>query len=192
MGPLAPPFPPGHGLLVPPGYSSGPSATSPLLSVIPTDLSGISVDGWALAWSDAGYGPKNLNLSHSWQIVSAFLRNSTGNDQFTCHVCTDIGGLVDGGHWCGKKHLRAVWNELDKCNKSLGLPPGTYTNAVHSSPSLWLLKAGQPSPVGRFTAAASFLDGTCMLVEGDFIHPSQCLPRPVPLAIAYVPPRIGG
>ena len=99
---------------------------------------------------------------------------------------------MDGGHWCGKKHLRAVWNELDKCNNSLGLPPGTYTNAVHSSPSLWLLKAGQPSPVGRYTAAASLLDGACLLVEGDFIHPSQSPPRPVPVAISYGPPRIGG
>ena len=110
----------------------------------------------------------------------------------SCPVCADVIDLVDGGHWGGRRHVRAVWNELDKCNRSLGLPTGTYTNAVYSSPSLWLLKAGQPSSLGSYTVAASLLDGACLLVEGDFIHPSRSPPPSVPLAISFGPPRIGG
>ena len=88
----------------------------------------------------------------------------TGNDQWNCPLCADVMGPVDGSHWGGRKHARAVWHELDKCNGSQGLPTGTYTNVVYSSPSLWLLKPGQPSSLGTYLVAASLLDGACLLV----------------------------
>jgi hypothetical protein len=79
--PLAPPPPPGHGLLLPPSFPSGRSSAFPLQSVISTDYGGNGVPGLALAWSDNGWAPKLLLLFLSWQRVSAFLRDMTGNDQ---------------------------------------------------------------------------------------------------------------
>ena len=115
----------------------------------------------------------------------------TGNDHWNCPLCADVIGPVDGGHWGGRKHAKAVWHELDRCNVSQGLPKGTYTNVVYPSQSLWLFKPGQPSSRGTFTVAVSLLDGACFLMEGDFLLPSRSPAASLPLAINYEP-RIGG
>ena len=123
------------------------------------------------------------HLSQSWLRVSGFLRDMTGNDQWVCPLCLDVAGLVDGGHWGGRKHAKAVWYELDRCNISHGLPGGTCTNAVYPSHSLWMVKSGQPSAHGTFTVAVSLLDGACFLLVGEVLIPGRSSTASLPLAI---------
>jgi hypothetical protein len=119
-------------------------------------------------------------LFQSWQRVSSFLREATGNEQWICPLCQDVTSLVDGGHWSGRKHAKAVWYQLERVNTSLGLPGSTYTNVVYTSQSLWMFKAGQPTARGSYTAAVSLLDGACYLLEGSVLVPDRASTSSLP------------
>ena len=167
-----------------------PSIT-PQQSLVTLDSDRNGEPGWALVWSHENVGPKISLLSQSWLRVSSFLREATGNEQWICPLCQDVTSLVDGGHWGGRKHAKAVCYELGKMNASHGPPGSTYTNVVYTSQSLWMFKAGQPTARGSFTAAVSLLGGACYLLAGKVLVPGRASTSSLPLAIEF-DPRVAG
>ena len=210
--PLAPPPPPGPRFplsrsdrtLVP------PSRVAPQSWVV-QDVAMLGAAGWAMVWSQLALDPKMTFLSQRWHWVARFLREVTGNDQWSCPLCKRS-TVVDGSHWCGRKHIARVWHQLEAVNSSLGLPCSTYTSAAYSSRSLWTFKACQPTSHGSYTAAISMLDGACFLLEelgedgfdslgstnahwvsflDTALIPSQVSAAGLPLAIGFGPRTAG-
>ena len=102
--------------------------------------------------------------------VGHFLWTVTGNHKWPCPVCCR---LVDVDHFLQRRHVNQVWAALDRANKMLGEPTGTYTAEVYSFYELWAFKQCQPALDLPCTAAIYLLDGTAYLLahgcKEDFV-----------------------
>ena len=103
--------------------------------------------------------------------ISRFLRQVSGNTDWTCPACGTR--QTDLDHLLGKGHIRKVWHALDEAMVAHGYEAGTYTELAFPFAKTWAFKPCQPAPGLPATCAFSLVDGTAFLLA--YAHKDQLI-----------------